>query len=241
MIHLWSTPRTGSTWYAHYLWAMNPGSILINEIFNTMTGTWYFKFDSRGNKLFNLTYEPGCFYYDLVSKNGNLSIIEVYKERSEVTHEDIHKYLDMIHSRNKTVKIIVHNHVTPMHDYVRDFLTKEATENIYLYRRDKRLQLASLAIATATKRFNSYTALEYAQEPVNDIDTQLLKNLIRRIKVWDSIPKESILAFEDIEFVNIPGFKMPCQMNNNHYARISPNMKLIIDDLVNEYEQGKTV
>jgi len=165
----------------------------------------------------------------------------LYKEHDAVTHEDIHKYLDMIHSRNKNVKIIVHNHVTPMHDYMRDFLTAEATENIYLYRRDKRLQLASLAIAVASKRFNSYTALEYAHEPVNDIDPQLLKNLIRRIKVWDNIPKSSSLAFEDIEFASMPGFKMPQQMNNNHCARLSPTMLSIIDDLVSEYERDKTI
>lgn len=238
ILNLWSTARTGSTWYAKYLQSVNLGSILINELFNDFGHTQYFCKDAKGNSTLSTQYYPGCFYDELtVNEVGVISVIEKFEEKTRTYDEDVTFMTDVLASRDKSVLLIMHNHVAPMPDTVREMLTASAIHNVYLYRKDKRLQLASLAIAVATRRFNIRNKDGLTTEPIADIDTTRLVQLMDRIKIWDSIPKYKsiVLSYEDIPFVpDLPNF--PIQQNQDHFSRLSDNIKRIIDELVTEYE-----
>jgi hypothetical protein len=237
IINIWSTPRTGSTWYGKYLEAITPGSTRINELFNNLGTTQYFYKTEAGDYLWREIYNPGCYYDTLRLNNGRLVMQPIYEKKPEIgIIAEGEYYLDLIRQRDYNRTVVIHNHVAPMPVSIRDQLMEVATENIFLYRRDKRLQLASMAITVATRKCNSLIKLQDACTPVPDIDPMILRALITRIKIWDDIPKNNAIAYEDIQFVDVPGVPLPQQMNDNHFGRLSKNMKIIIDKLVEEYE-----
>jgi hypothetical protein len=239
MINIWSTPRTGSTWYTHYLSSLYPGSIVVNEIFNSLASPWYFKLNEFGYYEFYSRYVTGCFYEDVILVDRKIRVIREYKERPVVDESEIRRYKAMFLNRDTSVKLILHNHVTPIHDELYQFLTNIADENIFLDRKDKRKQLASLAIASASGKYTLHDETLITDEVVADVNEAALVKLIDSIKLWDKIPKVKSLSYEDIPFQPVQDKIMSVKINDNHFSRLSPEMIALIDKLVTQYENEK--
>ena len=237
IINLWSTPRTGSTWYTKFLRTQYPGSLVINEIFTTYPTPLYFFPEENGNLRLEREYKIGCFFDRLEEENGRLKVVSIFGPNSIPLLEGVDRSLELIRNRDPDQLLIMHNHVAPIPEHARVQLTAMADKNIYIHRLDKRLQLASLAIALSTRRFNAYNEAGLSTGPVADIGRGPLVYLMERIKFWDSIPnKEEVIAYENIKFFDLVQ-NSPKKLNDNHYARLSPAIKEIIEELVSDYEK----
>ena len=237
IINLWSTPRTGSIWYSNYLKQQYPGSILITEIFNQYHMDIYHCM--HNDRLINShTYVEGFFYKDYFIENGTITIKKVFAERTRSIEQEEAYRIDLFNQITSNVPLILHNHVAPIDEQIRQRLIEIAEKNIYIYRKDKRAQLASYAIAFSTKQFVQFFDKEETGV-VDDIDPMHLENLVSRIKIWDQLPKQDVVAYEDIEFVN--KYNWPKKQNKDYRLRLSDNMITLIDSLVSEYENCNSV
>jgi len=236
IINVWSTPRTGSVWYSYWLQTQYTGSVVLNELFNKNNTDLYYYKSSSGIENHH-SYFDGCFYKDYYIQDEILSIRDVFEKRSRSPRDEEAYLIDMLDNYNDKRIIIMHNHVDPIDESIRKHLSDTAYRNIYLYRKDKRAQLSSYAIALSTKQFVAFKPSQISTGIVPDIDAISLVRLIDRIKIWDSLEKEESIAYEDITFIEIPG--LPIRQNHNHRNRLSDKMNNIIDELVSEYEYCK--
>lgn len=240
IINVWSTPRTGSVWYSFYQQSLYPDAIHSNEMFNRYHMGLYHKIEN-GRRLNLRDYEDGCFYSEHYIQDGVILDKEIYDRRTRSLDEEEQYRISLFDQYTSPRTIIVHNHVDPISEHVRQKLTEIADKNFYLYRKDKRAQLGSYVIASSTRQFVQFND-EQQTGIVNDVQPNLLENLIHRIRVWDSLTKNldsksEIIAYEDINFVHTKGF--PKKQNLDYRQRLSENMLNLIDSLVAEYEQTK--
>jgi hypothetical protein len=232
IINLWSTPRTGSVWYSNYLKQQYPGSILVTEMFNQYHMDIY-HFIHNGKVINSHTYTEGSFYKDYFIDNGTIAFKKVFGEQIRSRNEEEAYRIDLFNQITSDIPLILHNHVAPINDQIRQHLINIAEKNIYIYRKDKRAQLASYAIAFSSKQFVQFSDKEETGV-VDDIDPVPLENLIGRIKIWDQLPKQQVVAYEDIEFFN--KYNWPKKQNKDYRVRLSDNMISLINSLVSEYE-----
>jgi hypothetical protein len=231
IINLWSTPRTGSVWYSIYLRSQYPNSILLSELFNQNLMSIYHT--SNGHRLNHVNYSKGCYYNEYYINNGNILIKPIFGQRKRtVDEEELHR-IELFEQINLDKTYILHNHVSPINKKVLEQLVQKADKNIYIYRKDKRAQLASYAVAFSTKKFAQFSG-KADIGTVEDIDESHLVNLINRIKIWDQLPKQDIIAYEDIDFIDNEGW--PIKQTPDYKSRLSNNMISLIDKLVSEYE-----
>lgn len=235
IINLWSTPRTGSVWYSRYLAYQLPNSLVLSEIFNRYAMHVYYT-DVDGQIFNHPTYKDGYFHKEFYLEDGNILSKRVPGPHTRTIFEEEEYRLDMLRKANKDVNYILHNHVEPINTDIRKHLLEIADENKFIFRKDKRAQLASYAIAYSTGKFATFKANAEEKGTVLDIDRQVLKELVRRIKIWDAMPKESSLAYEDIEFIDLPG--MPMKQVPDYRTRISEEMLRVIEQLVLDYERN---
>lgn len=234
IINLWSTPRTGSVWYSNYLKQQYPGSVLITEMFNQYHMDIYRHTMHNGRRINAHTYAAGFFYEDYFILDGTIATKKVFAERTRSIEQEETYRIDLFNQVTSAVPLILHNHVAPIDEKVRQHLVSIADKNVYIYRKDKLAQLASYAIAFSTKQFVQFFDKEETGV-VDDIDPVHLTNLIKRIKIWDQMPKEHVVAYEDIEFFNKDNW--PKKQTRDYRLRLSNNMITLIEQLVNEYYQ----
>jgi hypothetical protein len=232
IINLWSTPRTGSVWYSNYLKQQYLGSILVTEMFNQYHMDIY-HFIHNGKVINSHTYTKGSFYKDYFIDNGTIAFKKVFGEQIRSRNEEEAYRIDLFNQITSDIPLILHNHVAPINDQIRQHLINIAEKNIYIYRKDKRAQLASYAIALSSKQFAQFSD-EEETGIVDDINPVPLENLISRIKIWDQLPKQQVIAYEDIEFFN--KYNWPKKQNKDYRVRLSDNMISLINSLVSKYE-----
>ena len=235
IINLWSTPRTGSVWYSGYLQSQYPDSTLLTEMFNQYHMDIYHHTMHNGRRINAHSYATGFCYDDYFITNGTIATRKVFAERTRSVEEEEAYRIDLFNQVDTTKTLVLHNHVAPINKQVRQRLMDIADKNVYIYRRDKRAQLASYAIAFSTKQFVQFFDREETGQ-VADIDRVHLENLVSRIKIWDQLPKQDAIAYEDIEFFNKDNW--PKKQNKDYRLRLSNNMISLIDSLVSEYENG---
>lgn len=235
IVNLWSTPRTGSVWYSHYLAKQYPKSLLITEMFNQYHMNMYHVKGEDGSIRNYHEFVPNGFYKEYYLDDQNFLTRRTVCAPRVRDIESEEKYcVDLLNRVNKNQILVMHNHIDPINSDIRDYLIKNADKNIWIYRKDKRQQLASYAVALSTKKFAAFTKAAVSYELVADTDRSSLDNLIRRIKVWNNLPKTDTIAFEDVSFYDYEGF--PVDQNIDPWARLSDKMKSIINDIVEKYE-----
>jgi len=235
IVNLWSTPRTGSVWYSNYLKSQYPNSILLTEFFNQYHMNIYHMMLSYSKRINLYSYSTESWYDDYSIIDGKISIQKKFEKRVRSVEEEEEYRIHLFNQIDTNFNYILHNHVSPINEKISKLLTEVAEKNIYIYRKDKRAQLASYAIAFSTKQFVQYS---YREELgiVSDIDIMPLENLVKRIKVWDSLIKDNIVAYEDIDFFDNQYW--PKKQNKDWRQRLSSNMINIIENLVAEYESS---
>lgn len=238
LINLWSTPRTGSVWYSYHLKTQHPDSLLLTEIFNQYHMNMYHYRNEDGSIKNYHTFVDGSFYFEFfLDENNLLKKRKIFSERIRSSDEEEDYCFELIKKVNRSQILILHNHIDPIRNNIRDFLISKADRNIWIYRKNKVEQLASYAIAMSTKKFAIFRDNAITDEFIQDCDQKHLENLIRRIKIWDMFYKEETVAFEDINFYNQKGF--PLDQNLDPLSKISDSLKSTIKLLVEKYENDK--
>jgi hypothetical protein len=199
IINLWSTPRTGSTWYTAYLSKNYKSSIVLHQFLNEFNLSSY----SLPNYKDNI-YEYqhlACyrdFYYDNFSKKILYRIMCQARLRNIKEEEEYR--IDLLEKHDsERYPLILHNHVKPMTEYAYKFLYNKASKNIFLHRKNFKDQLSSYALSYAIKNFHkrNYTIYENLE-----VDFEVLENLADRIIYWYKLPKyeDTIICYEELEF-----------------------------------------
>lgn len=238
LIHVWSTPRTGSIWYSHWTQQQNPGSLLLTEPFNRNHMDMYHMQDNNGCIVNYHHPVDGGFYTEyFLDDKKFLNKRKVYGERTRSAAEEEHYIYELLKDRNQSQTLVIHNHIEPLNEEIRDYLLGSADKHIWLYRRDKKRQLASYAVALDTKKFAAFTKQQDNGYVTINCNINSLINLLNRVKFHDSIPKIGVkhtcVAFEDINFFNGPG--LPFDQNGDPWIKISSTLQNTIFKLVNDY------
>jgi hypothetical protein len=206
LIVLWSTPRTGSTWYSNYLIEeykkQNITLNFLKQYFNKFQYTGYVKQGS--NELFQ-TYSSGMSYIQYKSEaftNKITSIIKSEERKLLPKYEEAYR-IGLLEKVNLSrFPYLLHQHVQPMSKDTYFYLKNKATKNIYLYRENIIDQLASYVVAIHTQIF--HRTLGQTVKPVTDayIDESMLESLYNRIIYWHDLDKTNcdIIKYEDIDF-----------------------------------------
>jgi hypothetical protein len=224
-------------WYSKFLAQQYPGSLLVTEIFNRYHMNMYHVRDQTG--AIRNYHEPiinGFYKEYYLDDNNFLTKKNIMGIRSRSVDEEEQYCFNLLKKTNPAQTLILHNHIDPIHCDIRSWLIEQAAKNIWIYRQDKRQQIASYAVALSTKKFAAFNKAAIGHEPVADCDVVPLHNLIRRIKVWDSFSKQDTIAFEEIKFFDAPGF--PLDQNSDAWSRLSDRMKTLINELVIQYENN---
>lgn len=241
--NIWSTPRTGSVWFAQHIHRNSEQpAVFLREPFNPFRYNLYHTICDDGSIISDPVYTSGSFYEELcLDDNNNIYVKRVYAECSvDIAQEDQHRY-DVFQQRNHTQHIITQNHIYPIDRRHRDYLLTHSTNNYWLYRKDKRAQLASYAVALSTKRFTSYKKMDISNQQISKCDyadmKEYLARLMYRVRLWDRFDKpnnSTIIAFEDIQFYEQEG--LPYNQHSNGWNRLSDGIKHLINELVDRYE-----
>ncbi len=200
IINLWSTPRTGSNWYAKYLTKKHPGFLLVSQFLNDYHLYNYMK---AGYNDFLYRYEKGCaykyYFYDKLKQTIQSKIVS--KERNLNKAQEEEYRLDLLdkHNPNKN-PIIFYNHVMPMSENSYKKLYDIADKNIFLYRKNIVAQLSSYALSYGTSQWKP-NPNKIVYENIQ-VENNILDNLYDRIIYWHTLKKENceIVAYEDLDF-----------------------------------------
>lgn len=232
IINLWSTPRTGSVWYSYYLQRKNIPSTLLSEMFNRYHMTLYYKISHNGRITNHHEYSQGAFYKSYYIENNNLKYKKVEEPRSRNTDQEEEYLISLIDQIDTSYTYIFHNHVFPISKDIMDILMHKGV-NIFIYRKDKLAQIASYAIAYETKEFVRFKIAEDHNQKIEISNYEPIKDLINRIKIWESLPKTNIIAYEDIHFFEQAG--MPLKQNANFRDKLSLNSIKNLENLLEKY------
>lgn len=203
---LWSTPRTGSTYYTSYLLSEYnkeyPNITFLRQYFNKFHLTSYLKVNEP-----DLVYEydPKCFYmqYYLEPLRNKLMCRSVNKKRNlDSTFEEAYRIGLLEKTNLKKYPVFISQHIQPMSKDTFYYLKYKANRNIFIYRENFIDQLASYVVAIHTKTYRKTEKTKI--NPVTDaeIDLGWLDDLASRIKYWHTIDKTGceVIKYEDIKF-----------------------------------------
>lgn len=203
---LWSTPRTGSTYYSRYLYnelrKTYPNITLLHQYFNKFHLDSYLKVNAT-----DLVYEYDnkCYYTEYYLNQLSKQICHkiIYGERKlDRTLEEMHR-ISLLEKTNTTkFPIFMYQHVQPMSKDTYYYLKNKATRNIYLYRENFVDQLASYAVAMHTQKFHNNKDVPVAPVKDAEIDLSYLEGLANRIQYWHTLDKTGceVIKYEDIQF-----------------------------------------
>lgn len=238
IINIWTTPRVGAIWYSRFL-SQKHNALWLSEFFNIHNVTLYDYLDHNQRHLTTNNYFDGCFHreYSLVDSKITMRLDKSIRQRNP--DDEIQYRLDLLTKAMKYQSIILHNQVKPMDSLLVKKLTEIADKNIYLYRKNKRAQLASYAIALGSNEWVKWKNYDINNLPViTDVNKHSLLSLIDKIKFWDSLDKgnSQLLAYEDIDFFDNEG--LPLKQNFDYSLRLSDEIIKLINNIVTEYESN---
>lgn len=203
---LWSTPRTGSTWYSHFLYNQikkeYPYVIYFKQYLNKFHFHTYMK---HNDKDLVHPYEQGCcfteYYLDQLSKK----ISTRYKCSKRILNpvEEEAYRIGLLEKHNlQKFPILLSQHVAPMSRDTYEYLKNKATRNIYIYRENLLDQLASYIVASYNKNFVRGPNEKEIVVQNASIDLQRLYEFYERIKYWHNLNKTGceIIKYENIDF-----------------------------------------
>lgn len=243
--NLWSTPRTGSVWYSIKLLIdlrqSYPNTQLLSEIFNPYHLTIYKKKES--DSVLNLQqYEHGSYYEDYQIVDGELKKVEVFGHRGRNASEEERYRLELVKQlMAMDIPLVIHNHVHPLNPEIYQFLHQKADRNIFIGRKDVLKQVASYAVAYASKVFAQFSEENLSEKMKNiQIDDKVIENLISRIKFWDALDKTNaeIVYYEDIDFNEHQPFqaRLPRKQNlTSAMDKLSSDSQAKIRKMVDDY------
>lgn len=206
LIVLWSTPRTGSTWYSHFLYdelkKTHPFCLSLRQYLNKFQFDTYRKLNKQD---LVKPFEPGCFYTEYYLDNfaKKISSRLVSDKRTLNLYEEESYRIGLLEKHNLIkFPIILSQHVMPMSVDAYKYLKNKATRNIYIYRENIINQLASYIVASYLEKF---VRGEHEREiVVKDafIDSKRLYDFYERIKYWHNLDKTNceVIKYEDIDF-----------------------------------------
>lgn len=236
LTNVWSTPRTGSVWYSHWLQSLDPESILLTEPFNRYHYSTYRKIEADGSILNYNHPVDGGFYIEYFLEDGKLNKRLVYDVRVRDPIEEEKYIFDLIKSASTNQKIILHNHIEPINEQIREWLIDQSGANYWIYRKDRQRQLASYTIALETRNFATFKKTD-TKAYASVIHKDALIGLIDRIKIFDKLCgiglNSKVVAFEDIKFYNSEG--LPYDQNEDPWLNISSNLQNCIIELLKIY------
>jgi hypothetical protein len=219
IINLWSTPRSGSNWYADFLLneqkKVNPKTIKIKHYLN-----YYhlINYDKAGHSDWLYEYTPGlrypAYYYDPLRQSIKQDVVNGERTRTVEQEEEYRISLFEKHNHIKN-PVVMHSHFAPMSKRGYDYLFKKADKNIFLYRENFVDQMSSYALAYGTNIWKPRANLPVFENI--DADEGVLKHLYERILLWHKIDKQGceIVKYEDFDF-NYQGAGMPVKQNKTN-------------------------
>lgn len=228
---LWSTPRTGSTWYSQELYKKiqnnNRAAVYLRQYFSKHTLDCYFlpNQDMQVSK-----YEPKSFYlkYQLEPLCKKIVETRVYERKTiSAQEEEVHR-IHLLETTNITkYPIVLHQHVSPISIDTYHYLKNKANRNIYMYRENIVEQLASYVVAVYSNNFfqTNFQHIENAE-----IDLDRLESLYERILIWHKLDKTNceIVKYEDV-----------CDLKKNNkrpISQLSGKMLRAIQNLNERYQ-----
>lgn len=202
---LWSTPRTGSTYYSKYLLSKYkkeyPSIVFLRQYLNKFHFSSYIK-PNESDLVYK--YDNNCYYinYQLDGLSKKITYKSVYgKRKLDSANEEAYRVQLLENTNLDKFPIFISQHVMPMSKDTYYYLKHKADKNIFIYRENFIDQLASYVVAISTKKFqkinDTYTPVTNAE-----IDPGWLDDLASRIQYWHTLDKTGceIIKYEDIEF-----------------------------------------
>ncbi len=240
--NVFSTPRTGSTWYSLFLKDLllkqkeNNKVSFLSEPFNQYHyGLYHEQTDSSFYN--HQEYQNGRFYKKLVLKDGLVVTEKIYEKKSQSMEEEFLYKRELI--QKAECDLIVHNHVAPLSDEIFNFLLDIGHKNYMLCRKDIKQQLASYAIAYHTKKFVDFkTPKESLNFETSIVQTQPLKDLLGRIKkqrqIMEQFPNTfEVINYEDIQFTEY--LESPKKQNQDAWKSLCSSDQECISGLINDF------
>ena len=236
LINVFSSHRTGSTWWCHYLKSKYPGSILYNESFNHLR---YYSKDVDGNVKQEDEFLEGYFW-----KAPNESCTEIVCNYRELVPKDSSRFNKWLRFLESSPDInICHTHLSPLQDnrYLTE-LCKIGDKNYYVYRENLLEQLASFMILQHT---NEYTAFTKDRSNISEkftypiIDMKTIEWKIQEILESDKFIDGKLFNYERIKYESMPFHEtvkgMPLKQNVSAFDRLC-----IIDQVLLKQIYGRT-
>jgi hypothetical protein len=241
IINLWSTPRTGSSWYASYLFNEHKKINHQTQIFHQYLNYFHFINYSKPNHTdWVYEFQIGCTYphyqFDVLKK----AINHFYKsgKRTKTPDEEENYRIELLekHDHNK-FPVILHNHVMPMSKKSYEYLYRKADKNVFLYRENLVDQLSSYALAYQTTIWKPKKNLPVFKDIKTD--EQVIKNLYDRIIYWHNLDKTDceIVKYEDINFNDHLEIKIPKQNYVKPFTQLHQDTQNYILQLNEEFSQ----
>jgi hypothetical protein len=241
IINLWSTPRTGSNWYAQYLaqeqQKLNSKVLVIHQYLNSFHFINYIKpnYSDYVYEFSNTCMYPS-YQYDVLKQSVVYNLKFGQRLRNPEEEEKYRIELLEKHNHAKT-NLILHNHILPMSTTAYNYLFNKADKNIFLYRENIIDQLSSYALAYTTSVWRSSNKNNIF-ENINT-DKNVIKNLFDRIVYWYKLDKSNceIIKYEDIDF-NYTGNNMPKKQNIvSAFSQLDTETQNYILDLANQFNK----
>lgn len=240
IINLWSTPRTGSNWYASYLCdnykKVNPKTQIFNQYLN------YYHFISYTKPNYTdwvYTYEKDCSYlnysFDWLQKSIILSVNQ--GKRSKTPEEEEQYRIELLEKHDhEKIPLILPNHVLPMSDRAYSYLFKKANKNIFIYRENIKDQLSSYALAYTTQIWKPKRDLKTLENIRTD--KGVIKNLYDRIVYWHNLSKINceVIKYEDINFTDNTQIKIEKQNKTDPFIQLDSETQNYILELCEDFK-----
>ncbi len=239
--NVFSTPRTGSTWYSLFLKNLllkkkDQHVSFLSEPFNQYHYGLYH--EQTESSFFNhQEYQSGRFYKNLILKDGIVVTEKIYEKKSQTMEEEFQHKRDLI--LKAECDLIIHNHVAPLAEDIFSFLLKIGQKNYMLCRKDIKQQLASYAIAYHTKKFVDFKQPEKSLNfETSIIQIQPLIDLLGRIKIQKQILDQfpdpfEVVYYEDIEFTEF--LESPKKQNQDAWKSLCTSDQEVIAGLINNF------
>jgi hypothetical protein len=239
---LWSTPRTGSSWYSSYLYdelcAERKTTIFLRQYLNEFNMRSYWK-SGDPDLLYNFEANAKYQEYFLEPLGKKITSKSIQEPRwRTLKQEELHR-IDLLEKHNlKKYPIFVYQHISPMSVEAFSYLRNRATRNIFLYRENFIDQLSSYALAMHTKIFRKQGA-GHNVPVLKDVtvDRQVLLNLTERIKHFHEIDKTGceLISYESIDFTKRKNTE---KLNKvRPFDQLSSQTKLDILELKEEFDK----
>jgi len=241
IINLWSTPRTGSNWYAAYLCNEHRKVNHRTQVFHQYLNYFHFINYSKPNHTdWVYEYEKNCshpyYRFDHLKKSIAYSLRSGKRTKNPDEEENYRIEILEKHNHDK-FPLILHNHILPMSEKSYDYLYRKADKNVFLYRENLVDQLSSYALAYQTTVWKPQKNLPILENIKTD--EKIIKNLYDRIVYWHKLDKTNcmVVKYEDINFNNYSEIKIPKQNLVKPFTQLHKDTQNYILRLNEEFSQ----